>query len=97
MAVWCRCTRFLCILSPKALLGLPPAPPIEVSDVNQSFQGRVYSLDVGSKHLVGFKYVGGGLLNTPQKGSLVHMRTIFVHFRQVPQPHPKVGDPNHSL
>ena len=76
------------------MLGLPPTPPIEVSDVNQSFQGRV---DVGSKHLVGFKCVGGGLLNTPQKGSLVHLRTIFVHFRQVPQPHPKVGDPSLSL
>ena len=25
--------------SPKAILGLPAAPPIEVSDVNQCFQG----------------------------------------------------------
>ena len=27
--------------SPKAILGLPPAQPIEVSDVNQSVQGQV--------------------------------------------------------
>ena len=77
MAIWCSCARFLCTLRPTAVLGLPPAPPIEVSDANQSFQGRVQSLDVGSKLLVGFKYVGGGVLNRPQNGNLVHLRTIF--------------------
>ena len=45
---------------PTAILGLPPAPPIEVFDANQSFQGRVYALDVGSNTWLGTDmHVGG--------------------------------------
>ena len=53
-----------------AILGLPPAPPIEVSDANQSFQGRVHALNVGSKHLVGFRYACGWLLHRRENSLL---------------------------
>ena len=62
-------------LSQTAILGAPPAPPIGVSDANQSFQGRVYALDVGSKHLVGFRYARGRLLHGRQNRLLALLCT----------------------
>ena len=67
----------MAFLARKPILGPPPAPPIEVFDLNQSFQGRVYALDIGLKHLVGFEYVGWGLLHSPQNGSLAKKKTVF--------------------
>ena len=50
---------------------------------------------VTSKHLVGFKHVGWGLLHRPKDGSLLQLRTLFVHLSQTtslgPPPAPPVG------
>ena len=64
-----------------AMLGLPPAPPIKLLDRNQTSQGQIHTLDVGSKHLIGFRYAGGWLLHRPKDGSLLQLRTLFVHFK----------------
>ena len=69
------CARFLCT---KGHFG---AAATAASDPNQSFQGRVWTLDSGWKHLVGFKYAGWRLLHRPKDGSLLQLRTLFVHLK----------------
>ena len=59
--------------------GAAAAAATAASDPNQSFQGRVWTLDSGWKHLVGFKYAGWWLLHRPKDGSLLHLRSLFVH------------------
>ena len=90
----------------KAILGPPlPPPATAASDPNQSFQGRVWTLDNGWKHLVGFKYAGwGGVLHRPKGGSLLQLRsTLFVHLSQTailgppPAPPNGVSDANQSF
>ena len=71
------------LLSPTAILGLPPAPPIEVLDASQSFQGRAYALYVGSKHLVGFRYACGRLLHG-HENSILPFKWPFYPLHQTP-------------
>jgi hypothetical protein len=72
------CARFLCT---KGHFGAAATAATATSDPNQSFQGRVWTLDSGWKHLVGFKYAGWRLLHRPKDGSLLQLRTLFVHFK----------------
>ena len=67
--------RFLCT---KGHFGAAATAATAASDPNQSFQGRV---DANSKHLAGFKYAIWGLLHRPKDGSLLQLRTLFVHFK----------------
>ena len=71
--------RFLCT---KGHFGAAAAATTAASDPNQSFQGRLWTLDSGWKHLVGFKYAGWGLLHRPKDGTLLQLRTLFWHFKR---------------
>lgn len=78
------CSVQLCtLLSHTAILGLPPAPPIEVLDASQSFQGRAYAIYVGSKHLVGFRYACGRLLHG-HENSILPFKWPFYPLHQTP-------------
>ena len=94
------CARFLCT---KGHFGAAATAATATSDPNQSFQGRVWTLDSGWKHLVGFKYAGWWLLHRPKDGSLLQLRTLFVHLSQTailgapPAPPIGVSDANQSF
>ena len=74
IAFWHWCAPEL-----KGHFGAAAIAATAASNPNQSFQGRVWALESGWKHLVGFKYAGWGLLHRPKDGSLVQLRTPFVH------------------
>ena len=69
---------FCAHVAQKGHFGAAVTAATAASDPNQSFQGRVWTLDSGWKHLVGFKYAGWGLLHRPKDGSLLQLRTLFV-------------------